>query len=156
MARRRRAERRDVPPDPKFGSVEVTRFIHKLMLGGKKSLAQRIFYEAMDEVQQQTGQPPLKVFNDAIQNATPLLRVKPRRVGGATYQVPVEVLPTQGEALAMWWIIAGARARKGMPMAQKLSRELLDAYQNEGAAVKRKDDLRRMAEANRAFAHYRW
>jgi len=156
MARRRRAERRIAPPDPRFGSVEVSCFVHKLMLKGKKTLAQRIFYKAMDELKERTGQDPLKVFNDAIHNATPLLQVKPRRVGGATYQVPIEVAPALGEALAMRWIITAARARKGMPMERKLSAELLDAYQNDGTAVKRREDLRRMAEANRAFAHYRW
>ena len=156
MARRRRAERRIASPDPRFGSVEVTRFVHKLMLKGKKTLAQRIFYKAMDELKERTGQDPLKVFTDALHNATPLLQVKPRRVGGATYQVPIEVTPILGEALAMRWIITAARARKGMPMEKKLSVELMDAYQNDGTAVKRREDLRRMAEANRAFAHYRW
>ncbi len=156
MARRRRAERRTVSPDPRFGSVEVTRFIHKLMLKGKKTLAQRIFYKAMDDLKERTGQDSLKVFSDALRNATPLLQVKPRRVGGATYQVPIEVSAELGGALAMRWIIASARARKGMPMERRLSAELLGAYQNEGAAVKRREDLRRMAEANRAFAHYRW
>lgn len=156
MARRRRAERRTLPPDPRYGSLEVTRFIHKMMMRGKKSTAQRIFYSAMDDLQERTGQEPLKAFSQAIQNATPLLQVKPRRVGGATYQVPVEVPPQIGQALAMRWIIDAARARKGMPMYRKLAAELIDAFNNDGTAVKRKEDLRRMAEANRAFAHYRW
>jgi small subunit ribosomal protein S7 len=136
--------------------VEATRFIHKLMMRGKETTAQRIFYQAMDEAKEKTGQEPLKVFTDALKNATPLLQVKPRRVGGATYQVPVEVPPQIGEALAMRWIIDAARGRKGAPMAQRLSVELMDAFKNEGTAVKKREDLRRMAEANRAFAHYRW
>ena len=156
MARRRRAERRTVPPDPKFGSVEATRFIHKLMLNGKKSLAQRVFYKALDDLQERTGQDAMKAFAQAIQNATPLLQVKPRRVGGATYQVPMEVPSDLGQALAMRWIITAARSRSGMPIERKLSAELLDAFQNEGSAVRRREELRRMAEANRAFAHYRW
>lgn len=156
MARRRRAERRSVPPDPKYGSPEVTRFIHKLMMRGKKTLAQRIFYEAMEELERQTGQRALEVFTQAVRNATPVLEVKPRRVGGATYQVPIEVNPARGEALATRWIIAAVRARKGAPAVKKLSAELLDAYRGEGEAVRRKENLHRMAEANRAFVHYRW
>ena len=156
MARRRRAERRTVPPDPRYGTVEVTRFIHKLMMRGKKTLAQRIFYRALEEMERRSGQQGLDVFTQAMHKATPLLEVKPRRVGGATYQVPIEVSPIRGEALATRWLVAAARARKGIPMERKLSAELLDASRGEGAAVKRKEDLHRMAEANRAFAHYRW
>ena len=156
MARRRRAERRSVPPDPKYGSVEVTRFVHKLMVRGKKSLAQRIFYGALEEAERQTGQRALEVFTQAVRNATPVLEVKPRRVGGATYQVPIEVNVARGEALATRWLIAAARARKGAPLVRRLSAELLDAYRSEGSAVRRKENVHRMAEANRAFVHYRW
>jgi len=127
-----------------------------MMMWGKKSVAQRIFYTALDDMAQQSGQPGLEVFTQAVRNATPLLEVKPRRVGGATYQVPIEVNPIRGEALANRWLITAARARKGIPMARKLSTELLEAARGEGAAVKRKDDLHRMADANRAFVHYRW
>ena len=156
MARRRRAERRDVPPDPKYGSVEVARLITKMMMRGKKSTAQRIIYGALDALEKETKRPAMDALAQSIRNATPLLQVKPRRVGGATYQVPVEVPPVRGQATAMRWLIDAARARKGMPMERKLSNELLDAFKGEGAAVKRREDLHRMAEANRAFVHYRW
>jgi len=156
MARRRRAERRSVPPDPKYGSVEVARFVTKIMVRGKKSVAQSIVYGAMDALESETKRPAAEALSQALRNATPLLQVKPRRVGGATYQVPIEVPPARGQAVAMRWLIDAARARKSMPMVRKLSAELLDAYKGEGAAVKRREDLHRMAEANRAFVHYRW
>lgn len=156
MSRRRRAEKRVVPPDPKYGSPEVARFINKTMQRGKKTVAQRIVYDALAQVEKETRQNALAVFAQALKNVTPLVEVKPRRVGGATYQVPLEVPQARGEALAMRWILTAARARKGMPMRQKLAQELIDAYKGEGAAVKRREDLHRMAEANRAFVHYRW
>lgn len=154
--RRRKAEQRVVPPDPQYGNVELARFINRIMLRGKKTVAQRIVYSAMEIVEQQAHRPPLEVFQEALRNATPLLQVKARRVGGATYQIPIEVPPRRGSALAMRWIINSARGRKGRPMHQKLAQEFLDASRGDGAAVKRREDLHRMAEANRAFVHYRW
>jgi small subunit ribosomal protein S7 len=154
--RRRRAEQRVVPPDVKYGSVDLTRFINKVMERGKKTVAQGIVYGALDVLERQARRPPLEVFQDALRNAVPVLQVKPRRVGGATYQVPLEVPPRRGRQLAIRWLITGARSRKGRPMAEKLAQELLDASRGEGSAVKRKEDLHRMAEANRAFVHYRW
>ena len=156
MARRRRAESRSVPPDPKYGSVDVARLVTKVMMCGKKSVAQSIVYGAMDNLEKESKRPAAEALGQALRNATPLLQVKPRRVGGATYQVPIEVPAARGQAVAMRWLIDAARARKGMPMVRKLSAELLDAYKGEGAAVKRREDLHRMAEANRAFVHYRW
>lgn len=156
MARRRRAEKREVTPDPRYGSPEVARFINRIMQRGKKGLAQRIVYTALEAAEQELKRSALEVFHQAIRNATPLLEVKPRRVGGATYQVPVEVQADRGEALAQRWLITAARSRTGMPMTRKLAQELLDAYRGQGSAVKRREDLHRMAEANRAFVHYRW
>lgn len=143
-------------PDPKYGSEELARFINKMMIGGKKSLAQRIVYEAMDRLEQETHRGALEVFEQAMRNVTPMLEVKPRRVGGATYQVPIEVRPVRRVALAMRWLVSAARAQKGAPMAQRLYQELLGASQGQGAAVRRREDLQRMADANRAFVHYRW
>ena len=145
-----------MPPDPKYQSVEVARFINKVMKWGKKSLAQRIMYGALDVVRQDARRDPLEVFSQAMKNTTPLLEVKPRRVGGATYQVPTELRPSRSEALAIRWIISSARARKGMPMVRRLALELMDASRGEGAAVRRREEIHRMAEANRAFVHYRW
>ena len=156
MARRRRAEKRKIRPDPKFGNVELGRFINKVMLDGKQTVAQRIVYEALDEVERDAHRPGLEVFSHAIRNATPAVQVRARRVGGATYQVPTEVRPERQLALAMRWIIAAARSRSGRPMAQRLAQELMEASRAQGTAVKRKEDLHRMAEANRAFVHYRW
>lgn len=156
MSRRRRAERRKVAPDPRFGSEELGRFINRVMIGGKKTTAQRIVYTALDKLESDEHRPGLEVFEQAMRNVTPSLEVKPRRVGGATYQVPVEVRPERRQALAMRWIVTSARARNGQPMAERLYRELLEASRGEGAAVKRREDLHRMAEANRAFVHYRW
>jgi small subunit ribosomal protein S7 len=156
MARRRRAEKRELPADPKFNSVELAYFINKVMKWGKKSTAQRVVYAAMDMVQQEARRDPLEVFAQAMKNATPLMEVKPRRVGGATYQVPTELRTARSGALATRWIIRGARARKGMAMARKLALELMDASRGDGAAVRRREELHRMAEANRAFVHYRW
>ncbi len=156
MSRRRRAERRPCPPDARFNSVELSRFINRVMTRGKKTLAQRIVYGALETVAQETRREPMEVFNKALENTRPLLEVKPRRVGGATYQVPIEVPSNRSEALAMRWLITAARARRNMPMRRRLALELMDAARSEGPAVKRKEDLHRMAEANRAFVHYRW
>jgi len=156
MSRRRRAVRRQVAEDARYGSVELSRFINYVMKDGKKTVAQRVVYAALDLVSQETKREPLEVFSQALENSRPLLEVKPRRVGGATYQVPIEVRPERSEALAMRWLITSARGRGNVAMANKLAQELMDAARSEGAAVKRKDDLHRMAEANRAFVHYRW
>ena len=156
MSRRRRAERRDVPPDSRYDSIELARFVNKVMKWGKKTVAQRIVYDAFDIVQQDTKREPLEVFTQAMKNVTPLLEVKPRRVGGATYQVPTELRVNRSEALAMRWVIRGAKARQGMPMSRRLALELRDASRGEGAAVRRREELHRMAEANRAFVHYKW
>ena len=145
-----------MPPDPRYNSVELARFINNIMKWGKKTTAQRIVYGALDAVQQDVKRDPLEVFNQALKNATPLVEVKPRRVGGATYQVPSELRANRSEALATRWIIRGARGRKGLPMARRLALELMDASRGEGAAVRRREELHRMAEANRAFVHYRW
>ena len=155
MSRRRRAERRLVPPDPQYNNQELARFINRVMQRGKKTTAQRIIYKAFDIIRDQSNREPLEIFQLAIKNATPLVEVKPKRVGGATYQVPTELRVGRSEALAMRWPIRGARARKGMPMRNGLAQELLEASKGEGAAVRRKDELHRMAEANRAFVHYR-
>jgi small subunit ribosomal protein S7 len=156
MSRRTRAVKRPIIPDPVYGSESVTKFVNTLMLDGKKSLAERIFYDAMKVIEDKTGQPPENVFKQALNNAKPVLEVKSRRVGGATYQVPVEVRPERRTALAMRWLVGFARARGEKTMAERLAAELLAASRNEGATVKKKDDTHRMAEANKAFAHYRW
>jgi small subunit ribosomal protein S7 len=156
MSRRQRAVKRETPPDPQYGSTTVSKFINSLMLQGKKSTAERIFYDAMQVVEEKTGQPAINVFKQAVNNVKPVLEVKSRRVGGATYQVPVEVRPERRNALALKWIISYARARGDKSMAERLANELMAAARNEGAAIKKKDDTHRMAEANKAFAHYRW
>ena len=156
MARRRRAERRPTQPDPRYGSEELARFINRVMIGGKKSIARRAVYDALNLLGGRLNMNPLEAFQQAMSNATPVLEVRPRRVGGATYQVPNEVRPERREALAHRWIVSAARTRKGQPIARKLFTELLDAANNTGAAVRRKDELQRMAEANRAYAHFRW
>jgi len=156
VSRRRRAEKRPTAPDPRYNSVELARFINRVMTRGKKSLAQRLVYGALDEVSQETKREPMDIFSKALENSRPLLEVKPRRVGGATYQVPIEVPTNRSEALAMRWLIGAARTRRNIPMAKRLALELMDAARAEGTAVKRKDDLHRMADANRAFVHYRW
>ena len=156
MPRRSRPVKRDVPPDARHGSKTITRFINKLMLDGKKSIAERIVYVALERAEAQLRRPAADVFEQALRNATPVLEVKPRRVGGATYQVPVEIRGDRRVALAMRWLISSARSRSGKTMAEKLAAELLDAYHGQGATVKRRDDTHRMAEANKAFAHYRW
>ncbi|MFQ5594143.1 MAG: 30S ribosomal protein S7 [Anaerolineae bacterium] len=156
MPRRGRAPRREIVPDPRYESVRVARFINKLMTRGKKSVAERIFYGAMDLIEERAQKNPMEVFEEALQNATPLLEVKPRRVGGSTYQIPIEIRPERRESLAMRWLIQTARNRAGKSMAEKLANELMDAANDAGVTIKRKDDTHRMAEANRAFAHYRW
>lgn len=154
--RRRTAERRVIPPDWKYGREDVSRFVHKVMERGKYTVAQKIVYTAFDKAEKDAKRPALEVFDQALKNATPVLQVKPRRVGGATYQVPVEIRPEIRASLAMRWIVVAARARKGRPMAEKLAAELVDAARGQGAAVKRREDLFKMAEANRAFVHFRW
>ncbi len=157
MPRRKRGDLvRDVMPDPVYNSEMVTRFINKLMYDGKKSVAAKIFYRALDLIKEKTGEEPLKVFKTAVENAKPLVETKSRRVGGATYQVPVEVNPRRQLSLSMRWLVAAARARGEKTMVQRLASELIAAYKNEGAAIKKKEDVHRMAEANKAFAHYRW
>src|SRR5207253_5890784 len=150
MPRRARVIKREVPPDPRFGSRTLTRFMNKLMLNGKKSLAERIVYTAMDAIERTARRSPIDVFDTALRNVTPVLEVKPRRVGGATYQVPVEIKGDRRNSLAMRWLIASARARNGHSMAEKLANELRDASQGQGATVKKRDDVHRMAEANKA------
>ena len=156
MSRRNRAVKRPILPDPVFGSETVSKFVNALMYDGKKSLAEGIFYDAMQIVEQRTGQPADVVFKQALNNVKPVLEVKSRRVGGATYQVPVEVRPERRNALAMRWLINSARSRGEKTMADRLAAEVLAASRNEGATIKKKDDTHRMAEANKAFAHYRW
>jgi len=156
MSRRQRTVKRDVPADPQYGSTTVTKFINSLMLDGKKSVAERIFFEAMRIIEEKTGQPAMNVFKQALNNAKPVLEVKSRRVGGATYQVPVEVRPERRNALAMKWLVSYSRERGDKTMAERLAAELLAASRNEGSTIKKKDDTHRMAEANKAFAHYRW
>jgi len=156
VARRRIAKKRDVVPDPVYNSKLVSKLINRLMRDGKKSKAERICYECFDIIRKRSKKDPLEVFLKALENVKPILEVRPRRVGGATYQVPVEVRKERQEALAYRWIIQFARERKGKPMAEKLAEEIMMASRGEGPAVKKKEDTHRMAEANRAFAHYRW
>jgi small subunit ribosomal protein S7 len=156
MSRRHRAEKREIIPDPKFGDEVVTKFMNYIMYDGKKSAAERIVYGAFDLVQQKARQEPLRVFHDALENVKPTVEVRSRRVGGATYQVPVEVRPERRQALAIRWLAAAARSRNENTMPERLAGELLDAANNRGTAVKKREDTHRMAEANRAFSHYRW
>ncbi len=154
--RRSQAPRRPVVPDPVYQSRTMTKFTNKLMRNGKKSVAERIIYGALEQVERQTGRRGIDVFEQALRNSTPVIEVKPRRVGGATYQVPVDIRTERRQALATRWLINAARSRSGRSMEQKLAAEFLDAANNIGNAVRRKDDTHRMAEANRAFVHYRW
>ena len=156
MPRRRRPERREIRPDSRYGSVELAKFINKVMINGKQTVAQRIVYSSLQEVEGQAHRSGIEVFKQAIGNVMPALEVRSRRVGGATYQVPREVRPERRLALAMRWLVVAARARTGRPMSEGLAQELLEASRGQGIAVKRKEDLHRMAEANRAFVHYRW
>ena len=156
MSRRHRAEKREINPDPKFGDLVVTKFMNAVMYDGKKSVAETIVYGALDQVQSKTKQEPVTVFHQALDNVAPHVEVRSRRVGGATYQVPVDVRPERRQALAIRWLIAAARNRNETTMVDRLSGELMDAANNRGTAVKKREDTHKMAEANRAFAHYRW
>ena len=156
MSRRQRAVKREVPPDPMYGSTTVSKFVNALMLDGKKSTAEQIFYDAMRIIEEKTGQPAVNVFKQALNNAKPVIEVKSRRVGGATYQVPVEVRPERRNALGMKWLVMYSRQRGDKTMGERLASELMAAARNEGNTIKKKDDTHRMAEANKAFAHYRW
>jgi len=156
MPRRRRAEVREIQPDSVYGSTLAEKFINSMMWEGKKTASQNIFYGAMNTIQERTNDEPLKLFKKAVENCKPLLEVKTRRVGGANYQVPIEVPQNRRTSLAIRWILAGSRARSEKSMAEKLANELMDAANNRGAAMKKKEDVHRMAEANKAFAHYRW
>jgi small subunit ribosomal protein S7 len=156
MPRKGPAPRRQILPDPRFNSKVLARFINKVMLEGKKSLAERITYDALEVVKEKLGRDPMDVFTQALGNAMPLVEVRPRRVGGATYQVPMEVRPDRRQAMAMRWLIGFARKRAGHSMVDKLAGELMDAANNVGATIKKREDTHKMAEANKAFAHYRW
>lgn len=156
MSRRRVVAKRPVMPDPKFGSQQVTRFVNMVMRSGKKSVAERIVYGALEQVSKKVNKNPLEIFERAVANVQPLVEVKSRRVGGATYQVPVEVRSDRGSALAMRWLSDAARARSEKSMGFRLAGEIMDAAENKGTAIKKREDMHRMAEANKAFAHYRW
>jgi small subunit ribosomal protein S7 len=156
MPRRARATKRRTLPDGKFQSANLSRFINKLMTRGKKSTAEGIVYGAMEIIEKETKKNPLDVFEQALKNATPVIEVKPRRVGGATYQVPMDIRGERRLSLAMRWLISSTRARKGKPMAARLAEELIDASKGQGATIKKREDTHRMAEANKAFVHYRW
>ncbi len=156
MPRRTRPPKREVKPDARYNNVMVAQFISKVMMKGKRSLAERIVYDSFDLIEQRTRKEPVEVFEQAIKNATPILEVKPRRVGGATYQVPIEVRSDRRLSLAMRWLVGTARKRAGKSMAEKLAAELMDAANGTGATIKKKEDTHKMAEANKAFAHYRW
>jgi small subunit ribosomal protein S7 len=156
MARRHRSDKRELLPDPKFHNPEVTRFVNQIMRKGKKTVAQKIIYSALDQIEAKTKENPIEVFENAIENVRPQLEVKSRRVGGATYQVPMELSTPRSRSLAMRWIIQFSRSRKGVPLANALANELVDAHNNTGNSVKKRDDTHKMAQANRAFAHYRW
>ncbi len=156
MSRRRAAERREILPDPKFGDLVVNKFMNSLMLAGKKSTAESILYGAFDQIESKTGNDPVKVFHDALENVKPTIEVRSRRVGGATYQVPIEVRPIRRQALAIRWLIGASRSRSERTMTERLAGELMDAAASSGASVKKREDTHRMAEANKAFSHYRW
>jgi small subunit ribosomal protein S7 len=156
MSRRRRAEKREVLPDPKFGDKIISKFMSSLMLSGKKSTSEKIIYAAFDKIEKESKQDPLNVFHEALKNVMPDVEVRSRRVGGATYQVPVEVRNERKQALGIRWLISSARARNESTMIERLSNELMDAFSKKGNAVKKREDTHKMAEANRAFSHYRW
>ena len=156
MSRRRQAEKREILPDAKFGDVTLSKFMNVMMVDGKKSVAEGTIYDALDRIAQRTRSEPLRVFHDALNNVRPYVEVRSRRVGGATYQVPVEVRPERSQALAIRWLISASRARSERTMMERLSNELMDAAQQRGAAIKKREDTHRMAEANKAFSHYRW
>ena len=156
MPRKGNVTKREITPDPVFNSVLVSEFINKIVMSGKKSIAEGIFYGACDIIQKKTGSDPLEVLDKSMKNVMPLLEVKPRRVGGATYQVPLEVRPERRQALALRWIITNSRKRSERTMVERFAGEILDASNNVGASIKKREDMHKMAEANRAFAHYRW
>ncbi len=156
MPRRKVVAKRSVLPDPKYGNVKLAKFINVVMVDGKKAIAEKIVYGALDRIAKRTKKDPIEVLEQAFDNARPRVEVKSRRVGGATYQVPIEVRPNRQMALAMRWLVQAARKRTGKSMGERLSSEILDASEGRGAAVKKKEDTHRMAEANKAFAHYRW
>ncbi|MBB4007690.1 30S ribosomal protein S7 [Allorhizobium taibaishanense] len=156
MSRRHKAEKREINPDPKFGDLVVTKFMNAIMLHGKKSVAESIVYGAFDVVQAKSKAEPIAIFHQALENVAPHVEVRSRRVGGATYQVPVDVRPERRQALAIRWLITAARKRNETTMVDRLSGELLDASNNRGSAVKKREDTHKMADANRAFSHYRW
>lgn len=156
MSRRRAAVKRSVLPDSRYSDIVVTKFLNAIMLDGKKSIAEDIFYSAMDKIEEKTGQAGIEIFRQAMDNVRPQLEVRSRRIGGATYQVPVEVRPERQQALAIRWLVAYTRARKEYGMIDKLTAELIAAANNEGGTIKKKEDTYKMAEANRAFAHYKW
>jgi small subunit ribosomal protein S7 len=157
MPRKGPVPKREVLPDPIYDSVLVTKFVNRLMRGGKKAVAERVFYKAMEIIEQKTGKPALEVFEQAIENVAPQVEVRPRRVGGQTYQVPIEVNPHRRRSLAIRWIVSAVQRKKtGRPAEERLAQEIIDAYNRTGVAYKKREDTHRMAEANRAFAHYRW
>jgi small subunit ribosomal protein S7 len=156
MSRRRRAEKRDIIPDAKYGDAVVSKFMNVMMFSGRKASAEVIMYGAFDRIKARTGNDGLKAFHEALENVRPAVEVRSRRVGGATYQVPIEVRPIRAQALAIRWLIKSARGRSEHTMVERLSAELMEAAENRGAAVKKREDAHRMAEANRAFSHYRW
>ncbi|MCZ2328613.1 30S ribosomal protein S7 [Bartonella sp. F02] len=156
MSRRHRAEKREINPDPKFGDLVITKFMNTVMFDGKKSVAERIVYGALDAIENKVKTDPVALFHQALENVAPHIEVRSRRVGGATYQVPIDVRPDRRQALAIRWLIAAARGRNETTMIDRLSAELMDAANNRGSAVKKREDVHRMAEANRAFSHYRW
>ena len=156
MPRRAAVKKREVIPDAKYNNITVSKLVNKVMLNGKKTTAEQIVYQSLEIIEKSEGKEPVSILEAAVRNTTPLLEVKPRRVGGATYQVPVEVRPGRNIALAIRWLLKSTRARTGKSMAEKLASELIDASKGQGAAVKKREDTHKMAEANRAFAHYRW
>jgi len=156
MSRKRRAPIRKIFPDPKYGSTVISKFINSIMYDGRRSTAEKILYDALERIKSKNNEDPIKVFNSAISNVKPNLEVRSRRVGGATYQVPVEVKTNRGQALALRWLMDATRKRKNKTMAEKLYFELVDASQNKGSAIKKREDTHKMAESNKAFAHFRW
>ncbi len=156
MSRRHRAEKREILPDPKFGDRDLTKFMNYIMIDGKKSVAERIVYGALEIIEEKVKREPVRVFHEAMSNVAPEIEVRSRRVGGATYQVPVEVRPDRRKALAIGWVVGAARNRNENTMRERLAAELMDAASNRGSSVKKREDTHKMAEANRAFAHYRW
>ena len=156
MSRKRKAPIRKIYPDPKYRSVIISKFINSIMYDGKKTTAEKILYDALDKIKSKNNEDPLKIFNNAISNVRPNLEVRSRRVGGATYQVPVEVKASRGQALALRWLLEATRKRKNKSMSEKLYFEILDASQNKGSAIKKREDTHKMAESNKAFAHFRW